>query len=220
MVFPPAAFLFMEFVEIPGYADALRREAESRLDAWDDAWPTVCGIVMLPMTLRRIGILRRARNGYFVPCTWDNEIEPHSHARQIAWVCSPEYFTPRSRFDLMRYNWRLVRWRNQICRIPALKFTHAVLEFYESEFFDSPFRHDRNTDEQKVQAPSLGADIVYVADMFARAGYSFTLDQIMDMPMRQLWQFTRIIHKREGITLPNHSSILAADYVATLNRKR
>lgn len=208
----------METTFIPGYAEMLKREHDSRLSAWDDAWQPVCGIVVLPMTLRRLGMLRRLRNGYFVPCKFDNEKEAHAHARQVAWICAPEFFIPHTKIEAIRYTFRQAVWLCEVNQVNAAVFTKELLKFIDEEFFDSPF-HGGGDDATPERTQPLAADVAYVADMFARAGYAWSLDDVLDLPLRRLWQFTRVIHQREGRTLPNRSTVLAVKHVATLSKK-
>lgn len=211
----------MQIVEIPGYAEAMRLEQASRLSAFDESQQNICGIVVEPLTLRKCSLLRREMNGYFVPCQFESEVEAHAHARQIAWFCAPEFFYPTTKLEAIRYTWRQARWISQVNKIRPSIFTREVLRFVEESFYDSPFHGDTGSaedDTKTISSPSVAVDIVYVADMFARAGYPYSLRDILDMPLKQLWQFTRVIHKREGTNLSNRSTAIATRHLHEMQK--
>ncbi len=57
----------------------------------------------------------------------------------------------------------------------------------------------------------------YIVDKFAGAGLPFTYDQILDMPLRRLWQHWRLASRRLDETpLTNPSDELAAQHINSL----
>jgi hypothetical protein len=54
-----------------------------------------------------------------------------------------------------------------------------------------------------------------VIDKFAEAGLVFTYAEVMDMPLRRLWQHWRVAsHRLNDVPLSNPSDLLAVEHLA------
>ena len=63
------------FVEIPGYAEALRREDRLRRQAWTNKSDTIAGVTVRALTWRDVETLAELRNGFFCPWRFDTDAE-------------------------------------------------------------------------------------------------------------------------------------------------
>lgn len=62
-------------VEVPGYSEALRRENFVRTTAFIGGNESLCGVEVVPLSLRTVLRLEVAQNGFFVPCQFDSDSE-------------------------------------------------------------------------------------------------------------------------------------------------
>jgi hypothetical protein len=94
---------------------------------------------------------------------------------------------------------------------PRGRIFHEVAEWLSDALMDAP---SGGSDE--VKPPSYASYPVYIVDLFAEAGFTFTYREIMEMPLRRLWQHMRIANRRlKHTTLTNPSDQIAVDYIAS-----
>ena len=88
----------------------------------------------------------------------------------------------------------------------------------EETFFDCPFRGEGDT-KIAHSHPTIGASVI---DVMAAAGYAWSKDDILDTPLKQVWQICRLAIKRLNpeAAVPNPSDILKVEEVARMNRER
>lgn len=206
----------LQTVEIPGYREAIRKERKVRDAAFLDGNEIVCGVEVRPLCLRRAIWLEHAMNGFVVPCRFDNEAEMLAHGLQVLFFCSPQFEVPASpRLSF----WRSFRdgWREQMFLRQVLrgKKSAALLDEIEAwmtdSFMDSPAGGGNN----EIAPPSYASYPALIVDKFAEAGLPFTYDQILDMPLRRLWQHWRIASARiDGASLNNPSDEIAVKHLA------
>lgn len=206
----------LETVEIPGLREAVRRESYVRDTAFLDGLEIVCGVEVVPMSLRRLVWLEQAKNGFIVPCRFENDEEHLAHALQVVYFCTPDFSPPKS----PRYGfWQSFKdgYRQSGFFRKALRsgspnvIVKDVEEWLGDSFMDSPAGGGSN----EVQGPSYASYPAYIVDKFAEAGLPFTYDQILDMPLRRLWQHWRIAaHRINEVTLTNPSDDLATKHLA------
>lgn len=207
-------------VEIPGYADALRREHEIRTSAFLGANEVVCGVEVRPLSLRTLVRLEVAMNGFVVPCRFDDDSEAIAHALQVIWFCRPKFdatFGVGSRFGMFRsgieiqtfiLRTTLVHWRDR------LKIAHEVKAWIRDAFMDAP----KGDGSQFSRRQSFATYPAHIIDTLHGYGIKATMDEIMDMPLKRLWQHWRVAVKRENPKYPlvNPSDEIA---VAAINKR-
>lgn len=203
----------LQTVAIPGYADACRKEARVRDTAFLDGLEIVCGVEVYPLSLRRLIWLEMARNGFVVPCRFDDEQEMLAHAVQLLYFCSPSFKVPKSP--------KVTLWGTFLNGFKQHRFMHKVLssgsahdiimevkEWQDENFMDAPTGSNEVTSASYVAYPAM------LIDALASAGHSFSYDQVMDMPLRRIWQHWRVAMQRiTGMALTNPSDIIAVQHL-------
>ena len=204
----------LQTVEIPGLREAIKREAHVRDTSFLDGLELVCGVEVCPLSLRRLIWLEQAHNGFVVPWRFDDDQEYLAHALQVLYFCTPQFAPPQTpRFGF----WGAFMQGVRQDRFFKKALRHGKPEIIVKEingwlgdaFMDSP------TGSGSVGHAAYASYPAYVVDRFAEACLPFTYDQIMDMPLRRLWQFWRIAAKRiNDVSLTNPSDDIATKYLA------
>lgn len=206
----------LERVEIPGYAEACRREARVRDTAFLGGNEIVCGVTVAPISLRRIIWLEQAHNGYLVPWRFDSEDEMLAHALQILYFCRPDFMPPESpKFSLWNSFTEGMR-RDAFFRT-AMRSRSAsiIIKEIEDWFGDALMDSPAGGGQSEVPAPSFASWPAYIVDKFAETGLTFTYHEIMDMPLRRLWQHWRVaVGRINDAKLTNPSDQVAVEYLA------
>lgn len=203
----------LQRVEIPGLADAVKREQRVRREAWVHVRHEIAGIPVRSLTLRDMEVLEELKNGFFCPWRFDSDEEYLSHCAQLVWWLSD---CPKP--ERYRSTWRdlfTAKPRRELIEKLAAKpreLARDVAAFMRDQFMDAP----------KGAADSMGvaaaAGPAYIFDTLAAGGYSFKEDEILDMPLPRLWQLVRLVQRRVfGLPLTNPSDKLAADYLASMS---
>lgn len=206
----------LETVEIPGLREAIKRESHIRDTAFLDGMELVCGVEVVPLSLRRLIWLEQARNGFIVPCRFDSDEECLAHALQLVYFCTPDFNIPKSPkigfWKMFMDGYRQHGFFRKALRSGTPEVIVKEVEAWLNDaFMDSPAGGGSN----EVQGPSYASYPAYIVDKFAAAGLPFTYDQIMDMPLRRLWQHWRVAVRRvDEITLTNPSDDLATKVLA------
>lgn len=206
----------LQTVEIPGYREALQRESRVRDTAFLDGLEVVCGVEVYPLSLRRIVWLEQAQNGFIVPWIFDSDSELLAHALQILYFSTPEYRPPTSpKFGFWRAfgeGYRQHRFFGKLKRDKkAEDIIKEIQEWVADAFMDRP----NGGGSSEVAGPSYAGYPAYIVDKLGAAGLPFAYDEIMDMPLRRLWQHWRIAVRRiDEATLTNPSDEVATNYIA------
>lgn len=206
----------LQRVHIPGYAEAVRRENRLRDTAFLDGNEIVCGVDVTPLSLRRLIWLEQAQNGFVVPCKFESEQEMLAHALQCVYFCLPEFEPPKSpRFSFWQAFQDGVAQRAFFRKALRAGTPDVIIKEIE-EWLDGAFMDMLSSgSKDEVPPPSYASYPTYIVDRFAEAELPFSYDEIMDMPLRRLWQHLRIATKRiHGITLTNPSDSHAVDFLA------
>lgn len=206
----------LETVPVPGLREAIQRESRVRDTAFLDGLEIICGMEVVPMCLRRLIWLEQAHNGLIVPWRWDSEEEYLAHALQVIYFCRPKFSPPKS----PKYSfWRSFKdgmeqqafFRKTLRSASNEVIVNEIEAWLADAFMDSPAGGGTN----EVQGPSYASYPAYIVDKFAEAGLPFTYDQIMEMPLRRLWQHWRVAMRRlNEVTLTNPSDDLATKVIA------
>lgn len=202
----------LQRVEIPGFADAVKREQRVRRQAWVHVRHEIAGVPVRSLTLRDMEILEEMQSGFFCPWRFDSDSEYLGHCAQLVWWLSD---CPKP--DRYRTTWRglfAAKPRRELIAQLATKpaeLARDTAAFMRDQFMDAP----------KGSAESFGtaaaAGPAYIFDTLAAGGYAFTADEILDMPLPRLWQLLRLVQRRVfGTALTNPSDKLATDYLASL----
>ena len=203
----------LQTVAIPGYADACRKEARVRDTAFLDGLEIVCGVEVYPLSLRRLIWLEIARNGFVVPCRFDNQNEMLAHAAQVLFFCSPKYALPKSpKLSFWETFVNGVRRHNFMRQMLKSGTAHDIImevkEWQDTNFMDAPAGSEGPATASYAAYPAM------MIDALAAAGHTLTYDQIMDMPLRRIWQHWRMAMNRVGgMTLTNPSDKLAVEHL-------
>jgi hypothetical protein len=210
----------LETVEVPGLREALKREARVRDTAFLDGNEVVCGVEVVPLSLRRLIWLEQAHNGFVVPWRFESDEELLAHSLQLVYFCTPSFVPPHSpRFSFLssfREGMRQDAFFRKALRANSPDaIIKEVADWTGEAFMDAPAGGGNN----EVKAPSYASYPAYIVDRFAEAGLPFSYDQIMDMPLRRLWQHWRVAAKRmTGAHLTNPSDDLATKVIAGVKR--
>lgn len=206
----------LETVYIPGLREAIQRETRIRDTAFLEGNEVVCGVEVVPLSLRRLIWLEQAKNGYVVPCRFDNDQELLAHALQIVYFCTPKFKLPTSpKLGFWRMFWegaRQARFFRKVLRSGSpTSIVKEIDEWVSDSMMDAP----SGGGTSEVPPVSYASYPAYVVDRFAEAGLPFTYEQILDMPLRRLWQHLRVASKRvHDATLTNPSDDLATKKLA------
>ena len=205
-------------VEIPGFADAVRRERTVRESAFSGGNELVAGVEVRPFSLRHLSWLEMARNGFVVPCVFESKDEMLAHAVQVLYLCRPQFRPPTSpRLSV----WQMTRqsmagsWfgARLLWRMDGDDVVREVEQWLGDAFMDAPAGSSEGQ-----PAPSYAATQAYILDRFAEAGLPFTLNEVLDMPMKQLWQHWRLASRRlSDEKLTNPSDAVAVAHLARLS---
>lgn len=203
-------------VEIPGYADALRKEAAVRRGAFVHNRDAIAGVPVRQMTLGDMLWLEELRNGFFCPFKFETHAELAGHSAHLVWWLSD---CPKpDPYAKGMPSWRVIWKRERLFRELARKDKELVedAERYLTEtFMDAPKGTGTNFAAPSAAMPAS------VMDLCAAAGYSFTVDQVMDIPLVRLWQILRLgKHRIDGVPLTNPSDKIATDYLASLAKQQ
>jgi hypothetical protein len=207
----------LQTVIIPGYAEAIKRETKLRDTAFLDGRELVCGVEVFPLSLRRLIWLEQARNGFVVPCRFDSEAEMLAHALQCVYFCLPEFAPPVSpRFSFWRVFQDGVSQRVFFRKVLRAGSPDVIIKEVES-WLREAFMDAGGSGGGKGEVPcqSYASYPAYIVDAFAAAGLPFTYAEVMDMPLRRLWQHWRVAMRRlHGVALTNPSDLLAVEHLA------
>lgn len=206
----------LQFVEIPGYADALRREDEVRRRAWTTAPDPIAGVPVRHLTLRDMLALAELRNGFFCPWRFDTDAEYLAHCTQLVWWLS-ECKKPTVRDGCVgraiasAQKTRLIRH----CATYPRQLHEDVLRYLRDTFMDAP----RGAGSGPSSASPIAAQPAYIADALAAGGYAYPLETVLDLPLVRLWQLLRLVQRRVfGQPVTNPSDQLACDHLAKQGR--
>jgi hypothetical protein len=138
-----------------------------------------------------------------------------AHALQVVYFCTPKFQIPTTpKFDFWKTFMSGVR-QNAFFR-KALRsgtpeaIVQEVEKWMADAFMDSPAGN-----ASEVQAPSYASYPAYIVDKFSEARLPFSYDQILDMPLRRLWQHWRVAVRRVNeVAVTNPSDTIRANYVA------
>ena len=207
-------------VPIPGFQAAVKKERFLRDAAWLDANDILCGEIVVPLSMRRMIWLEQAHNGFICPWRWENDDELIGHALALVWFLRPQFRPPSVGETSFIKSWVQAttehRFRVRVLgRMDPRALVEEVEEFLADAFMDAP----TGGNGSNISGASYAAWPAYVFDKFADAGLTHTPDQILDMPIKRLWQHMRVALARcNDVKLSNPSDEIAVEHIAKLNK--
>ena len=202
----------LQTIEVPGYREAVQRERALRDSAFLDTEEQLCGVTVKPLSLRKLIELERAHNGFICPWRWASDAEVIGHAMALIYFCQPNFRPPAESFwSLYLHGYR----KHKFCvgllrRLPPLEIIKAVRQWLDDAFMDAPSGGGDN-----IASQSYASYPAYIMDKFGEAGLTYTPDQIMDMPLRRLWQHWRVAVARcNDMKLSNPSDEIAVAFIS------
>jgi hypothetical protein len=181
----------------PRLAEAAKEERDTRSEAWLDVPLSICGVSIRPLTLRRYSILTAAGNA-FVCGTAPSAAD----IGQFLWVLSDRFtFDTHDRDRFLK-------------SIASVTVGAALVEIYahlEAVFFDAP------TGGKSDGKPYNGAIEASIIHRLAKE-YGWGAQQVLDLPMAQIFQLFRAQERDHGKTLASPlQDKLKAQYMEMVN---
>lgn len=207
-------------MDIPGYADAIARERFLRDAAFLGVTETVAGFELKPFQLRHYLLLRIAKN----PMVYGDLPSPVELA-QFLWIVSVDYVPgdarARARF-LKRCRsftpsppllFKTKRYRRHFERVAArfMEVYEAALAYVAEASMDCP-----PSRASGGFTPDYYSEVVFWLALFE---HKYTPDQVLDMPMKVLFQClnaAREAREKKPIMF-NPSDRVRAQFMATAN---
>lgn len=203
----------LEQKEIPGFREALAREASVRRQAWVHRDSRIAGVRVRALTLRDVMTLEEMQNGFFAPWRFDSDEEFLGHCAQLVWWLSDSPKPSRESESALQP--MVAAGRARLMRHLAARpeqLAKETTEFLRISFMDSPKGSADQTGSAVASIPAYMADTLAAANMFEG------MDKILDMPLTQLWQLVRLATRRVyGIPLTNESDKIACEHLARIN---
>ncbi len=203
-----------ETVEIPGLREAIRKERTLRDRAFLGGNEILFGVEVRQLSLRIALYLEHAENGFMIPVRWDFDEEPIAHALQVLWFAQPGWKEPTKKFSFWR---KFIESRRQELFMrkvmkngTGLELVKAVREWLDDATFDCP-----SESGSELPRNSYASHPAHLVDLFGAAGLPFTYDEILDMPLKRLWQHYKLAANRlYDAKLTNPSDTIATDHLS------
>lgn len=188
---------FLETEAIPGYAEASRKEQESRDLAFCE-WPVpLCGIEAKQFTLTHLLILGNCENAFV-----SGRVPEPADVAFFLWVVSTDYVPNAKERDKF-----LARICDRVKFVPACG---EIMDYLDAAFADAP----AGPAEKGKSYTSFAA---VHCDLFA-SEYGWDDQQTMHKPVARLFQLLRRIQKRHNPRAIqfNRSDRVISDYLRSL----
>lgn len=164
---------------IPGYSEAIEREETHRVEAWLGLEEPIYGVEMSPLTLRRLMYLAAAKNPFVEGASHDFEYTPYA-VGSFLWICSCDFVAgPGKHADRARK-----RFFKRLRKLPCLEVSQKIFVYLNESYFDLASFSGRSETAPKIGW--VGAQIHRHA-----SEYGWSVDEILDTPMKQLIQLDR-----------------------------
>lgn len=188
-------------MDVPGLWEAYESERKTRLLSYVPVSATVSGVLFPQLTLRHYPLL--LESPFFV-----GGIPALEDAVYLAWV-----LLSKNPFDDAERN--LFMESGFIQEIDSQDFINKMSWLVSDAFFDAP---TSNPNEPKGK-PCLTL-IDWMIFRFSADPWRWPLSQIMDTPLRALFQLTKAQTSYNGGVIKNPiSDKVVSDFIANLNRK-
>lgn len=202
-------------VEIPGLADAYRKERGLRNASFGNCTRRIGPFTVRLMTLRDLCWLDAEGNKWVSGKPFKTRGEGFTDALALIWHLSLSVRMPENGESVPT---------GQAIRMLARKLSVFVLgafldeqklmldvaEYLQDRFYDAP-KNGGNRDSEMER--SFAAGPASVVDLFAAGGYALTENEILDMPLDRIWQYGRLIADRLGGNVANPSDWVKSEYL-------
>ena len=182
--------------------DAVAREKSLRDAAWLDLPARICGMEFRQMTVRHYLVL----DGVDSPFVRGGIPTPEQLA-QFLWIVSPS-FTPDEGEAL--------RFTKEIGKLPFTQAVQESLAYVEQTFLDAPQGAKRDDG-----SPDYFSWLSSIVDALG-SEYGWKPFEIMEMPLRQVFQLLRVIRRRhdpKAVLFNNLSDRAKLDWVQSMKKK-
>lgn len=213
----------LEYLEVPGLAEARQKEALLRDRAFLPIEPAIAGIPVKPFCLRHLLALDYLKNGFVVPCQFERPSERVAHAIQFLGIVSPLSDIAPGAFLGLRVWFRgyiARRFIRRVLKASAAEVFTGIAAYLDEAFYDCPRRAPGSSSQfSQIASASFMASMV---DDLIGAGYAWSEEAIFNLPLVRLWQYWRMSLKRldPDLTMSNPSDRLSDEYIARLNAER
>jgi hypothetical protein len=202
--------------KIPGYKEALAKEAELRNAALLDAY-ALCGLGVRALTLRDVLVLLGAQSTIF------SEQPTREDIAAFLWLLQPNFWAWKKAGEspviggwAKRFERRSKRRFTK--RLRNLKYEQAIIEvdeYLDAMFLDSPASSDGG---DGAAFTSFAVSIInYIAE-----AYGWSRHEILNAPLPELYQHIKRIEKNRNPKAPTFNRIsdrIKGDWLRSRNKK-
>lgn len=195
-------------LEIPGVAAQVERQNRVRDVSFLPIQETIAGVDVMPLTPARLLVLMAIESPFV---TMSRLPEAYDIAA-ILWALNSHYAPPPLSWSQNREKKRILK----ACRRfkqgswPYIEAVKSVERYLEESMMDGPPRRDGDAGD-----PPTASAMAWLVHRIASA-YHWSEAEIMQMPLKRLWQYLKIIDGRQG----NPSDKAIADWLAEQNKGR
>jgi hypothetical protein len=205
----------LQTVQIPGYREAIRKERFLRDAAFLDGNEMLCGEEVSPLTLRRWVWLDQAHNGFMCPWNWDSDDQIIGHALAFVFFLKPEFRPQQAKDSFLRKWIQATKEHNFRVKLLRRHKPEELIEQIGAFIADAMMDAPSGGNGSNVSGKSDASFPAYIFDKFGEAGLTFTQNEILDMPLKRLWQHYRVACARcNDAKLTNPSDEVAVRFIA------
>lgn len=201
-----------EWIDIPGYPEVLRQEAEIRRAAFSNAPVSIAGIPVRPLTLGLLLELEASRVAFVNPWKFESGLELAAECARFIWHVSEIRKHTGGTWSRLR-GWRI---RDRVIRQVSV---HPDALGDLRAYLDRAM-HDAPYEGGGTSGPAFTHWAAGVMDMLAAGGYAFSHDEVMAMPLARVWQFFRRAKARTtDMPMLNPSDAWASEQIAAMQKR-
>lgn len=217
----------IDFRKVPGLEEAVEKEHIIRNAVFFLDVEDVCGFKLRPMALRHYEVLRFASN----PLLYGRPPTPGQVA-QFLWLLSVEhcnskrvmkrfmrrvrpYFAPSPPIWITDNGLNRYLKRCDKVFVDFQKLVDGINEYIKETMLDRPGVGTKSTGIQ----PGYYANVVYYWGLFSVNGFKCSYNEVLDLPLKIIWQVLNYIKEINGKTLVNPLQAKChEDYLTELNK--
>ena len=181
---------------IPGYEEAVEEEQKARIRAYLNQPEIVCGEPLRNVTPHLLAVLIDIRSPFYCGGSYG-----YSHVAQFLCALHTEVVPD----DHGRR-----RMLEAACRMPIEQCAEEIDAFLKVTFLDSPCG---GSSEVPIASP-----IAWLVYRFRSEPFRMTVEEIMNRPLRILYQELRCWNKENGVTVRNRSDLKKSAWLEEINR--
>ncbi len=185
--------------QIPGLREAVEQEQFSRDESLLQLPEAVCGVAFRPLTLSDV-VRLRAVGSPFIVGGWKYDTE--QTLRFFTMQCTP------------RNSWLMRLMRRQLLRRVELdEASEAAQDFVSESYAEAP------SSDSGPAGISYYSPVISAVDLLAKE-YGWKIDEVMNLPLKILFQIYKAISHRNGAVLFNPSDSVRGAWLAEQNKQR